>query len=60
MAIEFGKVRPLMAFDINPLRIEELRRGYDRTKEVSKQEFDFRKISLLLMIFPLHVFAMYL
>ncbi len=38
VAIAFGKVRRTVGFDINPLRIEELKSGYDRTGEVTAQE----------------------
>lgn len=34
LAVEFGKVLDVVGFDINKERIEELRKGYDRTKEV--------------------------
>ncbi len=35
LAVEFGKHRPVVGFDINPARIDELRHGHDRTREVS-------------------------
>jgi UDP-N-acetyl-D-galactosamine dehydrogenase len=35
LAVEFGKVRPVLGFDINAARIAELRRGADSTLEVS-------------------------
>ena len=35
VAVAFGKVRRTVGFDINPVRIEELRKGYDRTGEVA-------------------------
>lgn len=38
LAIEFGKVRRTLGFDINAARIGELRRGQDRTLEVSERE----------------------
>ncbi|MFM7196146.1 MAG: Vi polysaccharide biosynthesis UDP-N-acetylglucosamine C-6 dehydrogenase TviB, partial [Bacteroidota bacterium] len=38
LAVEFGKVMPVIGFDINEQRIAELRRGYDRTLEVSADE----------------------
>ena len=38
VAIAFGKVRQTVGFDINPVRIEELRNGHDRTGEVTSQE----------------------
>ena len=38
LAVEFGKVLNVVGFDINGDRIEELNRGYDRTREVDAQE----------------------
>jgi UDP-N-acetyl-D-glucosamine/UDP-N-acetyl-D-galactosamine dehydrogenase len=38
LAVEFGKARPVLGFDINPGRIEELKQGKDRTLEVSSEE----------------------
>ncbi len=38
LAVEFGKVRAVVGFDINPARIEELRSGKDSTLEVTPQE----------------------
>ena len=38
LAVEFGKVRPTLGFDIDSNRIEELNAGLDRTKEVSKSD----------------------
>jgi len=38
LAAEFGKSRPVLGFDINAARIEELRGGFDRTLEVSAEE----------------------
>ncbi len=38
LAAEFGKSRPVLGFDINAQRIEELRSGHDRTLEVSAEE----------------------
>lgn len=38
LAVEFGKVMPVVGFDINSERIEELRNGIDRTKEVTAEE----------------------
>lgn len=35
LAVEFGKVRPVLGFDINEARIAELRSGKDSTLEVS-------------------------
>jgi len=38
LAVEFGKILPVIGFDINRERIQELERGYDRTREISAEE----------------------
>ncbi len=38
LAVEFGKARRVIGFDINEKRISELRAGYDHTREVSTME----------------------
>lgn len=38
LAVEFGKQRPVIGFDINQARIAELRSGTDSTLEVSDEE----------------------
>lgn len=38
LAVEFGKVRPVIGFDINAKRVEELQGGQDHTLECSPQE----------------------
>ncbi len=38
LAVEFGKVLDVVGFDINEERIEELKKGYDRTREVEPEE----------------------
>jgi UDP-N-acetyl-D-galactosamine dehydrogenase len=38
LAVEFGKVIDVIGFDINKERIAELKKGFDRTKEVDAQE----------------------
>ena len=38
LAVEFGKVRPVIAFDINEMRVDELKRGEDHTLECSATE----------------------
>jgi UDP-N-acetyl-D-glucosamine/UDP-N-acetyl-D-galactosamine dehydrogenase len=38
LAVEFGKVRPVLGFDINDARIAELRAGKDSTLEVTPEE----------------------
>ena len=38
LALEFGKSRPVIGFDINAGRIDALRAGHDATLEVSKDE----------------------
>lgn len=39
VAIAFGKHQQVIGFDINEERIEELKNGFDRTKEVSGESF---------------------
>ncbi|MBP0047191.1 Vi polysaccharide biosynthesis UDP-N-acetylglucosamine C-6 dehydrogenase TviB [Marinobacterium sp. AK62] len=38
LAVEFGKKRPVIGFDINASRIQELKQGKDQTLEVSSEE----------------------
>lgn len=38
LAVEFGKKRAVLGFDINARRVDELRSGYDHTLEVEKEE----------------------
>lgn len=38
LAAEFGKQLPTVGFDINQQRIDELRRGYDRTRELESND----------------------
>ncbi|MGO4917647.1 Vi polysaccharide biosynthesis UDP-N-acetylglucosamine C-6 dehydrogenase TviB [Pseudogemmobacter sp. W21_MBD1_M6] len=38
LAVEFGKIRPVIGFDINQSRIDALREGRDSTLEVSADE----------------------
>lgn len=38
LAVEFGRVRPVIGFDINSERVEELRSGKDHTLECSPEE----------------------
>jgi len=38
LAVEFGKKRPVIGFDINPARIDALRAGRDATREVAAEE----------------------
>jgi len=40
IAVAFGKKEPIIAFDINTARVEELKAGYDRNKDVVKSEFE--------------------
>ena len=43
LAVEFGKVLPVIGFDINKARIEELKNGFDRTREVEPDELKLSK-----------------
>ncbi len=46
LAVEFGKKYATIGFDINATRIEELKRGVDRTLEVSSEELkEAKKLS---------------
>jgi len=38
LAAEFGKVNDTVGFDVDAARVEELRAGHDRTREVKQQE----------------------
>jgi UDP-N-acetyl-D-galactosamine dehydrogenase len=38
LAVEFGKVLDVVGFDINKGRIDELKKGFDRTREVEPEE----------------------
>ncbi|WNB17737.1 Vi polysaccharide biosynthesis UDP-N-acetylglucosamine C-6 dehydrogenase TviB [Marivirga arenosa] len=38
LAAEFGKYREVLGFDINEKRVEELKKGFDRTLEVEDEE----------------------
>jgi UDP-N-acetyl-D-galactosamine dehydrogenase len=38
LAVEFGRHLPVVGFDVDDERIAELRRGWDRTREVSDEE----------------------
>ena len=38
LAVEFGKHRPVIGFDINTKRVQELRDGFDGTLEVNSEE----------------------
>ena len=35
LAVEFGKLRPTLGFDVLKERVAELQRGHDRTREVT-------------------------
>ena len=43
LAVEFGKHRPTLGFDIDAGRIEQLRRGHDHTLECSDQDLQAAK-----------------
>jgi len=38
LAVEFGKSRPVIGFDINAARITDLQKGHDQTLEVEAEE----------------------
>jgi UDP-N-acetyl-D-galactosamine dehydrogenase len=43
LAVEFGKRRPVIGFDINPKRVAELKSGEDHTLECSRSELKAAK-----------------
>ena len=43
LAVEFGKVLQVIGFDINKERIDELKKGYDRTREVEPHDLKLSK-----------------
>jgi UDP-N-acetyl-D-glucosamine/UDP-N-acetyl-D-galactosamine dehydrogenase len=43
LAVEFGKIRPVIGFDINSKRVEELQGGQDHTLECSPEELTSAK-----------------
>lgn len=43
LAVEFGKQRPVIGFDINTRRVDELRAGKDHTLECSPEELKAAK-----------------
>ena len=45
VAAAFGRIGPVVGFDVNKAKIEELRRGEDRTGEVSKADLRKAKIT---------------
>ena len=47
LAVEFGRRRPVIGFDISDERVAELRRGHDRTQEVTRGELaEARRLTL--------------
>ena len=43
LAVEFGKSRPVIGFDINESRIDALRVGHDATLEVLKRRIGYSR-----------------
>ena len=43
LAVEFGKIRPVIGFDINVKRIAQLQSGYDSTLETEPKELQSAK-----------------
>lgn len=43
IAVVFGKKEPVIAFDIDRERVEELKRGYDRNNDVPQSDFEESK-----------------
>ena len=44
LAVEFGKIKETIGFDINRKRIEDLKKGYDQTLEKDKDEISLAKL----------------
>ena len=43
LAIEFAKSRPVVGFDTNKIRVKELKKGFDRTKEFEPSKLEQAK-----------------
>ena len=44
IAVAFGKIGPVVGFDVNKKKIEELQKGIDRTGEVSKEDLGLAQV----------------
>ncbi len=44
IAVAFGKFAPVIGFDINKTKVEELRKGIDRTGEVSAEDLSTSQV----------------
>ena len=44
LAVEFGKVLPVIGYDILPQRIHELQSGHDRTRETSVEQLQAARL----------------
>ena len=44
IAVAFGKIGPVIGFDVNRKKIEELQKGIDRTGEVSKEDLGLTQV----------------
>ncbi|MBX3305057.1 MAG: nucleotide sugar dehydrogenase [Nitrospira sp.] len=44
IAVAFGKIGPVIGFDVNKRKIEELQKGIDRTGEVSKEDLGLAQV----------------
>ncbi len=44
LAVEFGRTMPVIGFDLNKARVEELKKGFDRTHEVEKEALASAKL----------------
>ena len=52
LAIEFGKVRYTIGFDLNKKRINDLKSGFDKTLEVN----DINVINVIILILNIRIF----
>lgn len=44
IAVAFGKIGPVIGFDVNKRKVEELQKGIDRTGEVSKEDLGLAQV----------------
>ena len=52
LAVEFGKIRDVIGFDINKQRVTQLRSGIDLTNESSKAEIEESKYLFMSQVPP--------
>ncbi|AWI34390.1 nucleotide sugar dehydrogenase [Helicobacter apodemus] len=61
LAVEFGKKYPVIGFDIDKIRIDELKGGYDRTLEVERESLiSATKLSFTVLLKKLKAAQIYI